>query len=153
MSRLELKIPPDVIWVVVAVLMWLVSAIARSVALPGLVRWILAAGFAAAGVVLIVRARMELARAGTTWLPARPERTTGLVTTGVFGITRNPIYVGMWLVLVGWAVFLTSPLALALSTLLPLYLTRFQVIPEERALESAMGDGYREYAHHVRRWL
>lgn len=152
-SRLELTIPPDVVWLVTAALMWLLSAVTPGIAVPVAIRAVLAGLFICCGVALIVRVRVELNRAHTTWRPGDPGRTTSLVTSGVFSRSRNPMYLGMWLVLVGWGVALASPLALAATIGFVLYLTRFQVVPEERALSAMLKEQYRQYATHVRRWI
>jgi len=153
MSRLELRVPPDIVWLVVAAIMWLASTLTPALAVSDLVRVMLACTAFAAGGALIVAARVSLNRAHTTWLPSRPERATALVTTGVFGVSRNPTYLGMWLVLLGWSIVLADPVALLLTTLFVLYVNRFQVAPEERALRQSMGDEYRNYEERVRRWL
>ncbi len=153
MSGLELKVAPDVVWLLVAASMWLSSALTRGIAVPAAVRIVLAGSFFAAGIALIVAARVELDRAHTTWHPSEPGRTTSLVTAGAFRCSRNPTYLGMWLVLVGWAVVLANLLALAVTFAFMLYLTRFQIVPEERVLSALLGDQYRQYASQVRRWL
>ena len=153
MADLELRVPPDVVWLVAAALMWLVSATTPDVAVAGLTRAGLAALLFAGGVGLIVAARVTLNRAHTTWHPTEPARSTSLVTSGVFRCSRNPTYLGMLLVLVGWSVVLANPLALALTALFVLYLNIFQIGPEERALAAAFGDEYRTYAGRVRRWI
>lgn len=153
MSRLELKIAPDVVWLVTAALMWLSSALTRGIVVAVGVRVVSAGLLLSLGVALIVLARVELDRANTTWHPGDPGRATRLVTTGVFRRTRNPMYLGMWLVLIGWGVVLADPLALAVTAVFPLYLTRFQIMPEERALSAMTGDRYRHYASNVRRWI
>jgi protein-S-isoprenylcysteine O-methyltransferase Ste14 len=86
--------------------------------------------------------------------PTRPERASALVTTGIYSVTRNPMYVGMLLVLVAWGLFLASAAGLILAPVaFALYLDRVQIPREERALANAFGDGYRAYASRVRRWL
>ena len=153
MSDLELKVPPDVAWFAVAMLMWFASALTPRIDVGAPYRVGFAALLAAAGVGLIVAARIMLSRAHTTWHPTNPGCTTTLVTAGVFRVSRNPIYLGMLFVLVAWAVVLASPLALALSAIFVLYLNRFQIAPEERALSAIIGNDYRDYARRVRRWL
>lgn len=153
MSRLELRIPPDVVWVVVAALMWLASRLTPGVLIPSGLRLGGAAVLAVAGIVLMVSARSALADANTTWHPMTPAESTNLVTTGVFGISRNPIYLGMLLVMLGFAVVLSSPVALLASALFVLYLDRFQIAPEERVLFAKLGQEYAEYQRRVRRWV
>lgn len=100
-----------------------------------------------------VDARVMLDRVHTTWYRSEPGRTTSLVTAGVYRYSRNPIYLGMLLALLGWAVLLANPTALALSATFVLYMNRFQIAPEERSLSVAIGDEYRDYMSRVRRWV
>ena len=153
MSRLELKVPPDVVWVLVAGLMWLASATTPHVDIPSQFRVGTAVALTGVGVCAMVSARASLDRAHTTWRPMAPGRATSLVTSGVYGLSRNPIYLGMLFVLLGWAVLLASPAALASSGVFVLYLNRFQIGPEERALTATMGQEFLDYRVHVRRWL
>ncbi len=153
MSGLELKVPPDVVWLLVAALMWVATATTPGLDVTTASRAAAAGLLIAGGVVLIVAARVSLERADTTWHPTEPERTTALVTGGPFRYSRHPMYLGMLLVLIGWAGALASPLALALSAIFVLYMNRFQIGPEERVLTAIIGDEYREYVCRVRRWL
>ncbi len=63
------------------------------------------------------------------------------------------MYLGMLIALLGWAVYLPSALALLGPVMFAFYITRFQIIPEERALHSIFGSAYYEYSQRVRRWL
>ncbi|HET6475005.1 MAG TPA: isoprenylcysteine carboxylmethyltransferase family protein [Thermoleophilia bacterium] len=113
----------------------------------------MAAACVVVGVGLIVGARVVLDRAHTTWHPTEPECTTILVSGGVFRFSRNPTYLGMLLVLVGWGVVLANPLAFVLSAVFALWMSRFQIRPEERVLSVLLGQEYRDYASGVRRWV
>jgi len=73
--------------------------------------------------------------------------------SGIYRVTRNPMYLGMLLVLVGWAVFLANGLAVIAIALFPAYITRFQIKPEERALTALFGEQYASYSSRVRRWI
>jgi protein-S-isoprenylcysteine O-methyltransferase Ste14 len=103
------------------------------------------------GVALIVLARRELTRRGQPTDPGRP--TSKVVTTGVFSVSRNPLYLGVVCFLVGLALAINLPWVLVL--LLPsLVLCHFVLIaPEERYLVARLGDEYRAYAATVYRWL
>ena len=153
MSRLELKIPPDVVWVLVAGLMWPVSVRTPRLDVPSPIRVVVAVALTVAGVWFVVAARMSLDKAKTTWRPMTPGQSTSLVSTGVYSVSRNPIYLGMLLVMLGLGVALSSPAALALSVVFVLYLDRFQIEPEERALSTILGQQYSAYQTRVRRWL
>lgn len=153
MSGLELKIPPDVVWIVVAAMMWFAAELTPGLAVALPFRLPVAGAFAAAGMALIIGARVMLHRARTTWHPTGPERTTILVRGGVFRLSRNPIYLGMLLVLVGLSVVLANPLSLVLTAIFALWTGRFQIRPEERVLSRTFGQEYRDYSVEVRRWL
>ena len=85
--------------------------------------------------------------------PTKPGATSSLVTGGVFRLTRNPMYLSLVLYLLAWAVYLSNWLALLLVPLFVLYLDRFQIKPEERALSALFGPEYASYQARVRRWL
>lgn len=154
MSNLELRVPPDVVWLAVAGMMWLASRTApRGFGAAESLRRPLAVILIAVGTTLIVAARIALNRAGTTWHPKEPGRTTALVSSGVYGLSRNPIYLGMEIILLSWAVILASPAAALVSALFVLYVDRFQIRPEELTLSVALGQPYRDYARRVRRWI
>jgi len=146
-------VPPDLVWVLVAVLMWLASIKTPRVSLPSPLRVTVAVALTIIGVWAMVAARVSLERAQTTWSPMAPRRTTSLVTSGVYGLSRNPIYLGMLLVMLGFAVALASPAAAVLSALFVLYLNRFQIVPEERVLAASLGQEYVDYVQRVRRWI
>jgi protein-S-isoprenylcysteine O-methyltransferase Ste14 len=153
MSRLELRIPPDVVWMVVAGLMWLASRVTAGFGTAESLRRPLALMLLAIGAGLIVAARVALNRARTTWHPTEPGRTNALVTSGVYRFSRNPTYLGMEIVLLGWAVALASPAAALVSALFVAYITRFQIRPEELVLSVSLGQDYRDYSKRVRRWV
>ena len=153
MSNLELRIPPDVVWVVVAGLMWLASRVNAGFGAAEPLRRPLALILMAIGVGFIIAGRIALSRAGTTWHPTEPGRTKVLVTSGVYRFSRNPTYLGMQIVLLGWAMVLASPAAIVVSALFVAYITRFQIRPEELVLSVSFGQDYRDYSKRVRRWI
>ena len=154
MTSLELKVPPDAVALVVAGLMWLASVVTPRVGnIPFGYRASAAAVLALLALLLLVAAKIALARAGTTPDAGRPDKSSRLVTSGVYRFSRNPIYVAMMLVLLAWAAALWSPVSLCVSAAFALYVDRFQIRPEERVLGARFGQDYAEYARRVRRWL
>jgi protein-S-isoprenylcysteine O-methyltransferase Ste14 len=153
MHALKLKIPPLAVAVLVAALMWLVTwaAPACSFAIPA--SNLLAAGFAVAGVVMIAMGVASFRRAGTTVNPMKPDTASSLVLSGVYQVTRNPMYLGFLLLLAGWASFLSNALAFLLLPTFVFYMNYFQIEPEERALASRFGQPFVDYKSRVRRWL
>jgi protein-S-isoprenylcysteine O-methyltransferase Ste14 len=118
--------------------------------LPLLGRAVLGGGAAAAGIALAVSANRTFARIGTNVLPSKP--ALALATTGVFARTRNPIYVGNCLLLLGIALgFALDWALLLLAASLPL-LHRSIVLHEERYLEGKFGEEYRRYKARVPRY-
>ena len=82
-----------------------------------------------------------------------PEKSSALVCTGIYKYSRNPMYLGMALLLLAWAIYLASVWALLGVMAYVLYITRFQIIPEERVMEKLFGQEYLAYKAKVRRWL
>lgn len=105
------------------------------------------------GLLLALWAIVAFRRASTTIHPLHPAKASTLVIAGPNRWTRNPMYLGLLLVLTGWGIALGSALALLLVPLVWAWLSRFQVRPEERALDARFGDSYRRYAAAVRRWV
>ena len=79
--------------------------------------------------------------------------TSSLVVSGIYKYTRNPMYLGFVLVLLGWAAFLSNLAAFVLLPAFVLYISRFQIRPEERVLASLFPDEYPAYRDQVRRWV
>jgi protein-S-isoprenylcysteine O-methyltransferase Ste14 len=107
----------------------------------------------ALGILIAGAGLVAFRRARTTANPMRPETASSLVTSGVYRWTRNPMYLGWLPILVGWAVYLQHPVPLLVVPLFMLYLTRFQIVPEERALAANFGTQFEAYRKRVRRWL
>jgi protein-S-isoprenylcysteine O-methyltransferase Ste14 len=85
--------------------------------------------------------------------PTNPEKSTSVVTGGIYRFSRNPMYLGFLLVLAGLAAYLSTPVTLAGPVLFLLYMNRFQILPEERILTKRFGADYENYLRRVRRWL
>ena len=153
MSNLELKIPPPVLGLALALLMWLTSLLVSPWPIPIGFRLGAALALVAIGQGISICGILLLRRAGTTVNPFKPDAASSLVTNGVYRFTRNPMYVGLLLTLLGWAAFLSSPSALVYLVAFVLYMNRFQIEPEERVLASRFGADYAAYRTRVRRWL
>lgn len=153
MSGLERRIPPPLVALGTAFGMWVVTLFTATVPVPAGVQAMAITGFAVAGVLLSAAGVMAFRRAGTTIDPLRLERSTFLVQDGVYRISRNPMYVGVVLLLLAWAFYLAAPWALLGPVFFVLFIDRFQVRPEERALQAHFGERYARYRARVRRWL
>ena len=151
--NLRLRLPPLAVSAVAAVLSWLIALLFPSVplAFPG--RSALAATLALLGVTFSSLGVASFRRARTTVNPLTPDATTALVVSGVYRVTRNPMYLGFLLLLLAQLVWLAHPLALVVGPAFVLYLNRFQIVPEERVLQARFGAEFNAYATRVRRWL
>jgi protein-S-isoprenylcysteine O-methyltransferase Ste14 len=153
MRALELRIPPPIVALLVAAIMWGISLATPPVEMPGLIRLTTAIAFALAGVLIAISGVIAIRRAETTLNPLKPETTSTIVTSGVYRFTRNPMYVGLALVLLAWAVFISSAWSLLGVVCFILYMNRFQIMPEERVLSGMFAASYAAYQAKVRRWL
>jgi protein-S-isoprenylcysteine O-methyltransferase Ste14 len=147
------RIPPPVVVVIIAALMWW---LARFVELGNFKfdgQSLLAIAFMSAGIGMMLVAAFSFYKAKTTINPLDPSKASHLITTGMFGFSRNPIYLADLLVLGAWAIWLGNIFNIALLVVFVVYINRFQITPEERALGTLFGDAYSEYCSRVRRWI
>jgi protein-S-isoprenylcysteine O-methyltransferase Ste14 len=153
MHRLELRIPPLALAAAFAGAIALASAHAPLLRLPSPGRRLVAASLAIAGLAVALAGVVQFRRARTTVDPTSPERTTAIVTSGLYRWSRNPMYLGMALMLLGAAAWASTLAGYLLVAAFCAYLTRFQIVPEERALAVAFGPEFERYAATVRRWI
>jgi protein-S-isoprenylcysteine O-methyltransferase Ste14 len=153
MRVLELKVPPPAVALITAVLMWLVSRAAPTLAFMFPAGNLVAAGLAAVGPVIAISGVVTFRLARTTLNPTKPDSASSLVSWGIYRATRNPMYLGLLLLLTGWAIFLSNPLALLFLPAFIVYINRFQIVPEEQALTSLFAGEFTAYKSRVRRWL
>ena len=118
-----------------------------------LVRGIICLAIALAGGATALAGDLAFKRARTTVNPFRPQNTSSLVTSGIYRFTRNPMYLGLLAIVLGWGTFLCSAFAFLGPVAFVAYITRFQIVPEERVLLAKFGSAYSTYLARVRRWL
>jgi protein-S-isoprenylcysteine O-methyltransferase Ste14 len=153
MRSLDNRIPPPVVGALIAAAMWGVSALGPQLPVTPGPRHVTVVLLGVAGVAFDLLGIAAFLISRTTVNPLKPERASVLVTRGVYRITRNPMYVGMGLLLLAWSVHLSALLPFVGLVIFVLYISRFQIEPEERALKEIFGDQYVAYAERVRRWL
>lgn len=153
MATLALKIPPPIIALACATGMYFLAENTLHYGLGPL--WVLptAITLAIIGIGFALVGVLSFRRHRTTINPLHPEKTSRLVTGGIYRISRNPMYVGMALLLLAWVVFLESPAALLGPIAFIAYITRFQIIPEEILLAQHFAEEFSAYRQRVRRWL
>jgi protein-S-isoprenylcysteine O-methyltransferase Ste14 len=135
-------------------LAWLIAKVAtQQIQVNGSAVTIVAILLGTIGIILGISAILEFRHFQTTIDPAHPQNASSLVTTGVFQFTRNPMYLALLLCLAGWVVFLGQVIGLITLLVFWIYITRFQIFPEEQILASRFGELYSHYCSQVRRWI
>jgi protein-S-isoprenylcysteine O-methyltransferase Ste14 len=105
----------------------------------------------AVGIIINVVADRAFSRAGTTVKPF--QESSALITTGVYRLSRNPMYLGLVLLVLGIAVITGSLTPLVVVPILAFLLDRDFIAAEERMLEERFGPVWLEYKKSVRRWI
>lgn len=153
MHFLELKIPPLLLTaiamtLIVAASLWLPAA---NVPFPG--HRALAVVLFVLGLCTMFTGAVQFRLMQTTLDPRDPSKSTRVVTHGIYRFTRNPMYLGMALMLAGVATWPANLVGCVITALFCLYLTELQIKPEERFLLQHFGDEFGQYMARVRRWL
>ncbi|RUM75801.1 MAG: isoprenylcysteine carboxylmethyltransferase family protein [Sulfurovum sp.] len=151
--RIKLLIPPPVYALMMGGLMWFLNhhfPINHFIAMPwnwiGVVLILISGAFDIWSILLFFKKH-------TTANPMKPENTTDLVTKGLYKITRNPMYVGLLVILTGYAIWLGSVTPFLVLPIFYFLITEMQIKPEEAILEEKFGQEYLNYKKRVRRWL
>jgi protein-S-isoprenylcysteine O-methyltransferase Ste14 len=152
-SWLDLRIPPVILGALIAFLMWLSFRCAPALAFEFTGRRAVALGLVLLGSVVSISGVVSFRRAKTTVNPTTPGLASALVVSGIYRFTRNPMYLGFLLTLLAWAVWVANALALAWVPVFVVYMNRFQIGPEERALATLFERDYPAYQARVRRWI
>ncbi len=150
---MKLRILPPLFGLLCAVLMVGAARLFPALAFhfPG--QNIVAGALVLVGLSLDIIAAVQFRKQQTTISPLSPQKTAAIVKDGVFAISRNPMYLGMLLILCGFAIFLGSVINIAILIGFVAVITRQQIKPEEEALQEKFGDDYAAYTNAVRRWL
>ena len=153
MKWLELRVPPPAALLLAGLLMWCLARAFPALHFEVPAQGLLAGMVALCGLLIAAIAFFQFRRAGTTVNPMKPHESATLVVSGLYRISRNPIYLGDVLILAAWALWLANAAAFVGLPLFVGHLDRFQIVPEERALEARFGSAYADYRRAVRRWL
>ena len=105
------------------------------------------------GVIFIFSAVVQFVNRKTTVNPTKPHKTTTLVITGTYKITRNPMYLGMLLIIISFAFYKASIISLILIPFYIFYINKFQIEPEEFEMRKKFGKEYEDYCNKVDRWI
>ncbi len=89
----------------------------------------------------------------TTVNPIRLEKSSSIVSSGIYRFSRNPMYVALLLIIIAVAVYLQNITSFFIIPIFIIYITRYQIMPEERMLMLLFGEEFKEYCQKVKRWL
>jgi protein-S-isoprenylcysteine O-methyltransferase Ste14 len=153
MKWLELRVPPPVVTATAALLMWFVGTAAPLLDFELPARGAAALALSAIALAIGAAALFGFRKAKTTINPTTPQASTALVLTGIYRLTRNPMYLAMLMVLIAWALLVSNAAAFLVLPVFVAYLNRFQIRPEEQALHTRFGAEFERYCRNVRRWL
>ena len=103
--------------------------------------------------IIIILSMYKFKKIKTTISPLRPNKTSSLVKSGIYEYTRNPMYLGLLLMLFSTVLFLKNFISFLIIPLFILFITKNQILPEEEALENIFGEEYKNYKKKVRRWI
>ena len=106
-----------------------------------------------AGLSILILAVSLFKKQNTTINPIKIENASFLVTSGIFEYSRNPMYLGMVLILLGLALMFNLIGGTLFTLLFTIYITKFQIRPEEEVMERLFGEDFLKYKQNVRMWL
>ena len=153
MRQLELKIPPLALCAAFAVAIVAFGYFAPLANAPFPGHRVAAITLLLVGVAVAAAGVVQFRLAKTSVNPMVPSRASSIVASGVFGLSRNPMYLGMALALLGLSAWRSTLPGYALVPLFCLYMTEFQIKPEERVLLASFGEEFSAYMAKVRRWV
>ena len=105
------------------------------------------------GITVFATAVSSFKRQNTTVNPISIEKASSLVVDGVFKYSRNPMYLGMLFILLGLTFKFNLIGGLLFTSLFMIFISIFQIKPEEAAMEKLFDQEWKDYIKNVRRWL
>lgn len=150
---MQLLIPPPIIAALAGGLIWLIDRLFPhySFDVPG--GHFIAMALIVLGATIDFAATRKFIKEKTTYSPFSPQKSTSLVKNGLYQYSRNPMYLGLLIILVGVFFYISNILGALVIYGFIEAITRLQIISEEKILEEIFGDEYRAYKRRVRRWL
>jgi len=150
---LKLKIPPVIVFLICIGLMWVIHQIIPNQSLLFESKKFIVIGLMILGGSIGVLGVIEFARRSTTVNPHKPENTKAFVQSGAYSVSRNPMYLGLLIVLLSPVFYWGNLVTLIFLPLFVWYMNEFQIKPEEEMMMQKFGDEFLEYKKKVRRWV
>ena len=105
------------------------------------------------GLIIFISAVRSFREQKTTVNPLKPKQASSLVTSGIFSFSRNPMYLGMLIILLSISFKFNLLGGIIISLLFFIFITKFQIYPEEEAMNELFGDKFTQYSNTTRRWI
>lgn len=150
---LDNRVPPPLVCLVCGVGMYFTAGAGGESTLAFASHYGIGLSWLCLSLILIVLSIRQFKQHQTTVNPLRPSQASQLVSSGIFSVTRNPMYLSLTTILIGLMFFLGNWLGLMWLAVFMLYIQCFQIYPEERAMQLLFGEAYRDYCSRVRRWI
>lgn len=148
---MKLKIPPVLLLIITAILMKPMAMLSPTFVFSAPL-WVVLIVLSL-GLLIIFLGVWEFKKAKTTVNPINPNQSSQIVSSGIYQFTRNPMYLGMSILLLALAMFLGGILAFFGIVFFVAYIHYLQILPEETILTEKFGKPYQEYCQKVRRWI
>jgi len=151
---MQLKIPPVFVVAISAAIIWFLDQhILPEYTYVFPYQRVMSTTLFVSCMLVMMMSMYQFRKQRTTFDPTQPGKASTLVQSGIFRVTRNPMYVSMLLLLTGWSIKLGNPFSLLILILFVWYMTQFQIKAEEEALTEVFGEEYKVYCRKVRRWV
>ncbi len=152
-EAMRLKIPPVLVMLIFALLMYLLATFLPVGCFDFFGRIFFVYLFLLGALVLGTSSVFKFYNARTSVDPAKPNKASHLVTQGIYRYSRNPMYLALLLVLIVWGLWLGNAFNALIAAGFVSYMNKFQIIPEEQVLMGLFGKAYQKYLNEVRRWF
>ena len=147
------KILPIIYVLIFSVVMFVVAYLTGTMTILFSTRFFISLAIFFFGLSIVLISGIQFRNAATTVHPLKPEESSQIVTTGLYRLSRNPMYIGFFLFLVAWAIFLGSVITALVLPFFIFLINRVQIMPEELVLQEKFGEAYLNYKKQVRRWI
>lgn len=150
---MKLKVPPVIVFLVFGALMYVLARFLPVGYFDFFGRtYLMYALLAFAGCIGFISV-LQFFKSKTTVDPTNPSKVSKLVTSGIYQYSRNPMYLGLLIILLAWGVWLGNAFNVLLAAGFVGYMNKFQIVPEEETLLKIFAKEYSQYCTLVRRWF
>lgn len=151
--KLSLKIPPVAQGIIAILLIWLFHRYAPLYQVKFIYQRIVACALVGMGAIATIAGIFAFIKLSTTVDPRYPQKASKLVIIGIYKYSRNPMYLGILLAISGIAVYFGALSSIIVVLSFVAFMNKYQIAPEEAALQEKFGESYTHYLRNVRRWL